>query len=227
MEMLEFACWFSPSLMGENAAKNAIATLLDIGATFVNLGDDLEWHPIINPYTLIDFQSNRFEIQHSLLEQETASVVLIPESGYLMLMTDANYIDNRINEEHAQALLKFAFNLYFLLKPIFCWVDGVGYDTPSEKEIAALSLRKIMWANFYGPEYVRKYGREFLLNAPGWKKEELNDGGIAYVISPRYLNRTEVVSSREIATYFKSKTKVKVYKPASFGQQSTGVVTPS
>jgi len=216
MEMLEFACWFSPSLMGENAAKNAIATLLDVGSTFVDLGEDLDWHPIINPYTLIEFQPDQFEIRHSLFGQDTVSVALIPESGYLMLMVDANYIDNRVNEEHAQALLKFAFNLYSILQPVFCWVDGAGYDTPNEKEIATLSSLKIMWANFYGPEYVDKYGREFLLNAPGWKKEELNDGGIAYIISPNYLNRTEIVSAKEITAYFKPKTKVKIYNPVPF-----------
>ena len=216
MDMIELACWFSPSLMGENAAKNAIASLLDVGAIFVGLDEDLAWHPITNPYTLIDFQSDRFEIQHSLLGQETASVALIPQSGYLMLMVDANYIDNRVNEEHAQALLKLAFNLYFILQPVFCWIDGVGYDTPNEKEITTLNLRKIMWANFYGPEYVRKYGREFLLNAPGWKKEELNDGGIAYIISPSYLKRPETVSTKEITAYFKPTTKVKIYKPTPF-----------
>ena len=216
MEMLEFACWFSPLLMGENAAKNAIATLLDVGATFVDLGEDLGWHPVINPYTLIEFQPDRFEILHSLFGQDTVSVALIPESGYLMLMVNANHIDNRYNEEHAQALLKLAFNLYSMLQPVFCWVDSAGYDTPNEKEIATLSLRKIMWANFYGPEYVDKYGREFLLNAPSWKKEELNDGGIVYIISPSYLNRTEIVSAKEITAYFKQKTKVKIYKPIPF-----------
>ena len=165
---------------------------------------------------LIEPESGIFEIQHKLFDSEMISGALISESGYLMLMADANYIDNRINEERAQALLKLAFNLYSMLQPVFCWVDGTGYDTPNEKEIATLSLRKIMWANFYGPEYVDKYGREFLLNAPGWKKEELNDGGIAYIISPNYLNRTEIISAKEITTFFEPKTKVKIYKPIPF-----------
>ncbi|MFQ6039871.1 MAG: hypothetical protein ACE5PV_03360 [Candidatus Poribacteria bacterium] len=77
-------------------------------------------------------------------------------------------------------------------------------------------MRKLMWANFYGPEYVRKYGREFLLNAPGWRKEELDDGGIAYIISPSYLKRAEIVSAKEITAYFKPTANVKLYKPIPF-----------
>ena len=215
MEMLQLACWFSPVLRGEKAIKNAIAALHNLGATFLSYDQNLNRYPVLNPTSescmLIEPESGLFEIQHRLFESEIIRGALIPESGYLMLMVDANYIDNRVNEEHAQALLKLAFNLYFILQPVFCWIDGVGYDTPNEKEIATLSLRKIMWANFYGPEYVRKYGREFLLNAPGWKKEELNDGGIAYILSPSYLRKTELVSAREISQYFRPRAKVKIY----------------
>jgi len=214
MEMLQFACWFSPVLKGQKAIKNAIAVLHHLGGTFFSYDQNLNRYPVLNPTSescVIEPESGLFEIQHSLFGSEIINGGLIPQSGYLMLMVDANYIDNRDNEEHAQALLKLAFNLYSILQPVFCWVDGAGYDTPNEKEIATFNLRKLMWANFYGPEYVDKYGREFLLNAPGWKKEELNDGGIAYIISPSYLRKTELVSAGKISQYFRPKAKVKVY----------------
>ena len=42
-------------------------------------------------------------------------------------------------------------------------------------EIVTLS-----WVNFFGPAYVRKYGRDVLCNIPGYQTEDLDDGGILY-----------------------------------------------
>jgi hypothetical protein len=47
-----------------------------------------------------------------------------------------------------------------------------------------LQLPHIYWANFFSPAYVEQLGRDRLMNAPGWKKESLNDGGLLYVLTP-------------------------------------------
>jgi hypothetical protein len=64
----------------------------------------------------------------------------------------------------------------------------VSGDLPKNEEIAAGKLRFVFWANFFGPAYVEQYGREFLWNAPGWRVEELEDGGILYVTTERYVD---------------------------------------
>lgn len=213
VDMLEWACWFSPALSGANAAKNGIEALLDIGAVFLDFDEQLNRYPVSNPYSLINPQFRRFEIHHPLFGSEIVKGSLIPRIGYLMLLVPAGYVESRIDEKHAQGLLKIAFSLYSILRPQFCWVDMAGDDAPTEKEIATLTLRHILWANFYGAEYVKKYGRDFFLNAPGWKKEELPNGGIVYILSPGVFDKTGFVSPKEVARYFREKAKVKIYQP--------------
>jgi hypothetical protein len=214
MTMLELVAWYSPVLQGEVAAKRTISTLLDIGATFLDFGDDLTWHPVSDPYELLMPRFERFEIQHDFFS-EVLSGAFISSIGTLMLMVPADHLDPQIDEQHAQGLLKLAFELYPLLRPLFAWVDVAGDNAPKEREITNLRLRQMLWANFYGPEYVQKYGREFLLNAPGWRKEELSDGGIAYILSKHCFDKTQQVSNKKIVDYFHPKARVKVYQAMS------------
>ena len=46
--------------------------------------------------------------------------------------------------------------------------------------------RFLFWANLFGPETVKQLGSDFVLGAPGWKKERLSDGAILYVVESRY-----------------------------------------
>jgi len=73
--------------------------------------------------------------------------------------------------------------LYEILRPTFGWIDfDYGLFTTHE-DIEALRLPKLYWANFFGPAYVHRLGRSHILHAPAWTIEELNDGGILYVLS--------------------------------------------
>lgn len=54
-----------------------------------------------------------------------------------------------------------------------------GYDPPRTKWL----LKGLFWANFFGPEYVRMFGRERLLSAPWHKIQNLSDGGLLLLIS--------------------------------------------
>lgn len=56
----------------------------------------------------------------------------------------------------------------------------------------------LYWANFFGPSVVENYGgKSKFLNAPCWKVEELDDGGILLVLYPNPLN-PEKKEKREI-----------------------------
>jgi len=213
--MVQLAFWFSPLLQGENAAKHAISALTEVGATFLDYDENLERHPVSHPYTLLIPQFRRFEIQHHGFEDEVIKGSLISRLGFLMLLIPADHLDVQIDEQHAQCLLKLAFELYPLLHPLFAGVDVAGDNAPTEREITNIQLRRILWANFYGPEYVQTYGREFLLSAPGWRTEELPDGGIAYVLSKHCFDKTQWISEKEIVDYFRPKAKVRVYQAMS------------
>ncbi len=53
-----------------------------------------------------------------------------------------------------------------------------------------LELKYLYWRNIFGPSYVERYGRDFFLNAPGWKVEELSDGGVEYAPEQSFLQWT-------------------------------------
>jgi hypothetical protein len=83
---------------------------------------------------------------------------------------------------------------------------------PKETADAVCPLAYIYWGNIFGPAYVSHYGRDFLLGAPGWKVEELDDGGILYVTTESYLPWWHDDQS-EILRYFRTKApKVRLYR---------------
>jgi hypothetical protein len=210
--MLQLAFWFSPALQGENAAKNAISALTFVGATFLGYDENFNRYPVFDPYTLLKEQFRRFEIQHHFFGDEVVKGSLISGIGFLMLLVPADHLEEKIDDQHAQSLLKLSFELYPLLRPRLAWVDVAGDNAPREREIANLQLRHLMWANFFSPEYVKKYGREFIKKAPGWRHVELPGGGIAYILSESCLKKNKLVSQKEIIDYFSPHAKVRVYQ---------------
>ena len=106
-------------------------------------------------------------------------------------------------EYYAQLLLRLAKELYAILHPVFGSIDFCSNRT-REKDVRALEIPHIYWANFFGPEYVEKYGKEYFMKAPGWLHEELDDGGILYVLAPVMARRVKGYKAlvEEVKTYF-------------------------
>lgn len=106
-------------------------------------------------------------------------------------------------EDNAQKLLLLVKALYHASQPKFAWIERChsrGYTT--QKDIENLHLPHIYWANFFGPEYVEKLDRKFLVNAPGWKIEELEDGGILYVLTPSLVGTGPKRILQDVQAYF-------------------------
>ena len=60
----------------------------------------------------------------------------------------------------------------------FCQLSGkTGFD-----DVEQLNVPHIYWANYFGPDYVSKLGREHVMSAPAWAAEPLDDGGILYIL---------------------------------------------
>lgn len=57
-------------------------------------------------------------------------------------------------------------------------------------------LKHIGWVNFFGPPYVERYGRDFLLGLPGYKTEVLPDGGVFHQLSPTFVAADEAEAKR-------------------------------
>lgn len=106
-------------------------------------------------------------------------------------------------EDNASRLLELAKVIYNTIRPRFAWVERChwkGYTTP--EDVVQLRLPHLYWANFFSPSYVEKLGQEFLMNAPGWKKESLPDGGLLYVLSPSLAGTGPKATVTAVQNYF-------------------------
>jgi hypothetical protein len=110
---------------------------------------------------------------------------------------------DRDPERYARFYLDIGKGLYTILQPTFGWIEWDLEWLPTKHEdIENLRLPALYWANFFGPPYVRKLGRDKILKAPAWRIEELPDGGLLYILasSPGWCK--EHVSLEEVRAYF-------------------------
>jgi hypothetical protein len=108
-------------------------------------------------------------------------------------------------EFYAQRMLAVGMQLYPILRPEFGWMERCpirGYT--SMKDVESLALPHIYWANFFGPGYAENLGSSFLENAPGWKKQSLDDGGFLYVLSPNMVGTGRNKLGTEVKAYFEA-----------------------
>jgi len=102
-------------------------------------------------------------------------------------LVDFEFQDQRAwVEPFAQRLLELARSLYPELQPALAAVYESN-TAPSFEDVLKRKLKYINWVNIFGPPYVEKYGKEFLLDLPGYKTEELSDGGIFHQLTATFL----------------------------------------
>ena len=93
-----------------------------------------------------------------------------------------------------ERILELSRLLYPLMQP---WRGDIENWTPlSAEDAMKRRLKHLTWANFFGPPYVEKYGRDFLLALPGYKTELLPDGGVFHQLSPAFVAADEAEARR-------------------------------
>lgn len=210
---LEF--WFCSLLQSSESEKYTIVKkmfdlVMGVGGVFVELPPPpapFAYVPVADPYSLIDPEDKLqlYDWRHEWLLEDSCGLGLGLKYGSFEIYVDASDIDRERVEQKAEGLIRLGRLLYPKLQPRLGWIDFTEIGEPTERQIQANKLTRILWANFFGLEYVQKYGREFLLNAPGWLKEELPEGGVLYVLSPDVLHRWSMVNRREVEAYFRQK----------------------
>jgi hypothetical protein len=110
----------------------------------------------------------------------------------------------------ALALIDFGVDMYYRFRPVLGTCDQAGENFPSQRSLDRCELQYLYWANFFSPALVEKVGSDFLLRAPGWKKEELGDGGILYVTLKSF-SAWHSSPSSEIVDYFR--TRMPILRP--------------
>jgi|SRR5690554_4728371 len=184
--------------------------LIDLGARFRSIGPPDEYmDPIKKHYerpTREDYDFDFAGFQYDLF--------VSTEFSFLFIFGHPDFEEKNKNELCVATLFDLAEKLIAKYSFKYGYFDLSGDDDLSEKAIAAIRLKRIYWANFYGRPYVEKYGKEFLLGAPGWKKRELSDGTIEYILTESPFTRPDPTLEKEIKEYFAPKAKVKLFKPS-------------
>jgi hypothetical protein len=118
----------------------------------------------------------------------------------------------RVLEPFTKNLKDISLLLYGKLRPSFAYVDesqGMGRHI---KEAVKVQLKILGWINIFGPPFVEKYGKDFLLNLPGYEVRELEDGGVFHQLTPGILanNSSEVDKIQEEVESYCSKAGVRL-----------------
>jgi len=91
------------------------------------------------------------------------------------------------------------------VKPRVGYIDDTWGSVVKDKQIEAAELKKLFWVTYFGPNYVERYGIEFLINAPAWSVEEL-DGGVLLRTTETFLEFTKE-EPKQLIQYLRQKFK--------------------
>lgn len=84
---------------------------------------------------------------------------------------------------------RVAFMCYLLpkVKPQFAYADDVWGTYITNSQIEKGHTSRLYWTTYFGPRFVEVHGRDFLLNIPAWKIEEL-EGGVLVTVTEKFLD---------------------------------------
>jgi|SRR5690554_1404431 len=185
--------------------------LIDLGARFTEtIGPPDEYMDPIKEY-YEDPERQRYGFYFAGFRYTLA---VSTEDSFLFIFGHPDFEEKKKNELCVSNLYELTEKLVAKYSFKYGYFDLSGDDYLSEKSIKSAQIRKIFWANFYGRPWVEKYGKDFLLGAPGWKKEELPDGTIKYILTESPFTRPDPTLEKEIKEYFAPKAKVKILKPS-------------
>ncbi len=165
-------------------------------------------HPILGK-SYFQYQGRKPRVHGS------ADMTFSGPSGEVQLSQETDSRDTSTWDALATSLWEFGRLLYPDLQPAYCTLDQLGDDEWTN--VWELELNYIYWRNIFGPRYVRQFGRDFFMKAPGWKVEKLADDGIMYIPEESYVQWVCSPGSSTVKSaieYFQQKfPKIEQYRP--------------
>jgi hypothetical protein len=79
-------------------------------------------------------------------------------------------------QSRAESWIKFFQLLAPIVKPQLGYIDDTWGSVVKDKQMDAADLKNLFWVTYFGPTYIERHGKDFFLNAPAWKIEELDEG---------------------------------------------------
>jgi hypothetical protein len=145
-------------------------------------------------------------------ESGEATISFFARYGLVSLSQGSLPVEEDQVDAMARGQLQLARRLYPLLRPRCAWIDEPGSNQPRSRDVQRKRFRCLFWASFFGSAYVASIGRSFLLAAPGWKAEALEDGGVLYVPCRSFL-RWWKEEPADVLEYFQGRfPNVRIYR---------------
>lgn len=106
-------------------------------------------------------------------------------------------------DAHSEFLRNLCLELYEVLRPSFGHVDyaflggGDQFEKPYDYK-----TQSFYWTTFFGPEFIKKYGKEYFERSPVWRKQTLPDGGMLLQMDNKLRPPKEYIAMEEVKEYF-------------------------
>jgi hypothetical protein len=94
-----------------------------------------------------------------------------------------------------------------IAQPSYSWVDMDHRDSPpkpSTNDIRSMKLITMYWINYFGPSFLKRYGKDLFLDAPGWLKDERPEGAVLVQLGPRFASRVDAAEPGAVKVHFKT-----------------------
>jgi hypothetical protein len=171
---------------------------------------------LIEPVEYYQLNLSR-EFYYLSVETHSAVMSLDPDGEAVIFSAGLDYIKDERNVNLIQSMGKLTDALFTALAFKYAFADLEG-DAPPKlyEDIEGTRIRWLFWANYFGKDYVKKSGKEFLLRAPGWRSEELPDGTVKYMTRSDPRMKIDAATKKAITAYFLPEHKVKIYQWEKF-----------
>ena len=120
-----------------------------------------------------------------------------------------------VHELLAQKFLSLSFALHPIVQPTLGAIrePNFGGYLWEDSHVRKRKIITLNWVNFFGPEYVAAYGREMLMNIPGYRTEEMPDGGVFYQSRPTFVIQDLIAYRRwkQEATVYMAEHKIRLH----------------
>lgn len=120
-----------------------------------------------------------------------------------------------VQESLAQNILSLALTLHPIAQPALGAIteSNFGGYLWEDSHVRKRKIITLNWVNFFGPEYVAAYGREMLMNIPGYRTEDMPDGGVFYQSRPTFVIQDLIAYRRwkQEVTGYMAERKIKLH----------------
>ena len=125
-----------------------------------------------------------------------------PSLPSVSLLIDEWYTMPWRNEEPS-LIHDFVLELYDYLSPMYVYGDTyLDESSLTTDGVDCGQLEDLFWVNGFGPEMTEQIGRERLLEAPAWRVDDCEDGGVFLWLSPLPLSESRNERMDALRAYF-------------------------